>query len=81
MDLDARVTPAEIIAAMPDLTRQTIAMWVARGKLTERGRRGRAPLYRWGDVLQVERSTRRNPKSSRHRGRRENQRQPTMLAA
>lgn len=80
MDLDARVTPAEILAAMPDLSWHTIAMWVARGKLQERGRRGRAPLYRWGDVLTVERTTRLNPKSSRHRARAQG-RQPQALAA
>lgn len=73
MNLDALVAPAEIAVHMPDLTRHTIAMWVQRGKLQPRGRRGRTPLYRWGDVLAVERDTRRNPKSSRHRDRRTDQ--------
>ena len=81
MDFEALVTPAEILTQMPDLERHTITMWAQRGKLTAKKHRGRTPLYRWGDVLAVERDTRLNPKSRRHRTRRLNQRQPSMLAA
>lgn len=64
---DALVTAAEA-AASPHLhgvSRQLIGMWRHLGKLSARGTRGRSPLYRYGDLLQVERETRRSGYSHR----------------
>lgn len=48
--------------------RHTIASWRATGRLEVRGKRGRSPLYRFGDVLQVERDTRVSGQSHRTDG-------------
>lgn len=58
MDLDALVTAPEITVLMPDVSRHLVAMWARSGQLTVRGRRGRSPLYRLGDVMAVERAMR-----------------------
>ena len=68
MDLDALVTAREA-QDHPGLKaqrvcRHTIAWWRSSGRLTVRDRRGRSPLYRFGDVLQVERDTRLMTKHS-----------------
>ena len=44
----------------------TICAWVKTGRLTATSRRGRSPLYRWGDLLDAERATRLSPHSSRN---------------
>lgn len=54
MDDDALVTATEVHAVWPDVSVQLIGMWVRHGKLEPKGRRGRSPLYRWGDVTAVE---------------------------
>lgn len=54
VNLDALVTAPEVAAVMPDVSRHLIGMWVRQGRLTVRGRRGRSPLYRLGDVVAVE---------------------------
>lgn len=63
-DVDALVTGAEA-ARLVGVTRHLVGMWKRAGKLTPKDRRGRSPLYRLGDVLQVERDTRRSRHSHR----------------
>lgn len=58
MNLDALVTAPEVSIMMPDVSRHLVAMWARNGQLTVRGRRGRSPLYRLGDVMSVERTMR-----------------------
>lgn len=67
MNLDALVTATEAAAspALDDICRHLIGMWKVTGKLEVKGRRGRSPLYRYGDVLDVERQTRRSGFSHR----------------
>jgi hypothetical protein len=67
VDLDALVTAAEAASLMRQagVTRHMIYMWVRAGKVQPRGMRGRFPLYRWGDLLQAERATRRSGYSHR----------------
>lgn len=57
LNLDALVTATEASAGLPDVSVKLIGMWVRLGKLHPAGRRGRRPLYRWGDILVVERDT------------------------
>jgi hypothetical protein len=66
MNLDALVTATEAASVMPDVSKHLIGMWVANDKLKPRGRRGRSPLYRWGDLVAVEAQMRNSPYS--HRG-------------
>lgn len=63
---DARVTAAEAATLLPGLTRHAVYMWVQSGKLAPVGKRGRSPLYRWGDLVDVECSTRMSVRSSRN---------------
>lgn len=65
MNVDARVTAVEAASRMPDVSRHLIYMWVALGKLESVGKRRRSPLYRWGDILDVEKATRMTPNSAR----------------
>jgi hypothetical protein len=70
VNLDALVTAREA-ADYPALkahhvSRHLIGMWKTLGKLNAKGKRGRSPLYRFGDILEVERDTRRSGAS--HRG-------------
>lgn len=58
MNMDALVTATEAAAGLPDVSRHLIGMWVQHGKLQAKGHRGRSPLYRWGDIVAVEASTR-----------------------
>lgn len=58
MNLDALVTATEASAHLPDVSRHLIAVWAHQGKLAKRGNCGRSPLYRWGDILAVERDAR-----------------------
>jgi len=73
VNLDALVTAreAEDYPALKafHVTRHLIYLWRASGRLKARGKRGRSPLYRWGDILQAERDTRRS--GSSHRGSRQ----------
>lgn len=69
MNLDAHVSAREAAGYPPmrdaGVCRHLIGMWKSRGKLTPTGQRGRSPLYRWGDVLKVERDTRQSGQSHR----------------
>lgn len=59
--------PANLAAARVRVSRQLLNWWRRTGKLTPAAadRTGR-PLYRLGDVVQVERQTRRSPQSHRY---------------
>lgn len=64
-DFDA-LLPASLAARRANVSRQLVNYWRRTGKLQpvavdQRGR----PLYRHGDVLNVERATRRSPHSHR----------------
>jgi hypothetical protein len=58
MDPEVRVTAADIAREMPTVSRHLVYMWRSSGRLKERGKRGRSPLYRWGDVVKLEAQTR-----------------------
>ena len=60
MNLNALVTAPEISRMMPDVSRHLVGMWAHQGRLTVRGRRGKSPLYRLGEVMAVETSTRQS---------------------
>ena len=70
MNLDALVTATEAASRLRGVSIHLIGMWRHAGKVTVRDMRGRSPLYRWGDLLQVERDTRRSPRSARNPARR-----------
>lgn len=63
-DLDAKL-PAHLAAAMVGVSRQLINYWRTSGKLKPIDREGRQPLYRLGDLFEVEQETRRSPQSHR----------------
>lgn len=67
LNMDALVTATEAAAspALDDICRHLIGMWKHQGKLQVMGKRGRSPLYRYGDVIEVERQTRRSGFSHR----------------
>lgn len=69
MHLDALVTAREAMdhpgLRAQRVCRHTIAWWRTSGRLTVRGKRGRSPLYRFGDLLEAERDTRLAVKRSR----------------
>lgn len=67
LDLDALVTAAEAAASahLRGVSRHLIGMWRLSGKLEVKAMRGRSPLYRYGDILIVERETRRSGYSHR----------------
>lgn len=69
--MDLLVTATEA-ASTPwlrsDVCRHLIGMWRHQGKLETRGQRGRSPLFRLGEIVAVERSTRRSGFSHRNRG-------------
>ncbi len=57
-DPNTLVTAVEIERQLTTVSRHLVYVWRSQGKLTERGKRGRSPLYRWGDVVQAEAATR-----------------------
>lgn len=59
------LTAREAETLLP-VTRHLVYLWRAEGKLSPAGRRGRSPLYRWQDLVAVERDARMSGKS--HRG-------------
>lgn len=69
VNLDAHVSAREAAGYPPmrkhGVCRHLIGMWKRLGKLAPVGQRGRSPLYRWRDVLQVEADTRRSGQSHR----------------
>lgn len=60
MNLDARLSLSQA-AQLAGVSKQLVNWWRSQGKL----KRGEDGLYRAGDVLAVERDTRRSPYSSR----------------
>lgn len=66
---DHRVTAAEASRQFGDVSIHLIAWWRNEGKLVPAGRRGRSLVYRWGDLIDVERATRLNRRSSRNEDR------------
>lgn len=48
------------------VTRHLVYTWRSEGRIEPAGQRGRSPLYRWADLVAVERETRVSGKS--HRG-------------
>lgn len=54
MNRDRLVTASEIAIVLP-VSVQLVSMWKRDGKLTPAGKRGRSPLYRYGDVSDLER--------------------------
>lgn len=58
MDADALVTAVEIEQELPTVSRHLVYVWRANGRLEVRGKRGRSPLYRWGDAVALEAETR-----------------------
>lgn len=72
MNLDAQVSAREAAGYPPmvkaGVCRHLIYVWRAAGRLRPVGKRGRSPLYRWGDVLQAERDTRMSGRSHRTEG-------------
>jgi hypothetical protein len=67
VDLDALVTATEAAASphLQGVCRHLIGMWKTLGKLEVKDRRGRSPLFRYGDVIEIERQTRRSGYSHR----------------
>lgn len=65
----ALVTATEAATRLHGVSVHLIGWWVGQGKLAAVDRRGRSPLYRWGDLLDIERATRLNPRSSRNEDR------------
>jgi hypothetical protein len=65
VDMDA-LLPANLAALRAGVSRQLFNYWRASGKIqpVDTDQRGR-PLYRHGDILTVERDTRRSPNSHR----------------
>lgn len=55
---DTLVSAVQIERQMPTVSRHLVYVWRGLGRLKERGKRGRSPLYRWGDVVKLEAATR-----------------------
>jgi predicted site-specific integrase-resolvase len=64
MDMDA-LLPASLAAVRAGVSKQLFNYWRSSGKITPAAVRGGRALYRHLDVLQVERATRRSPRSHR----------------
>lgn len=70
MNLDAQVSAIEAAGWLEKagVCRHRVYAWRSEGRITEVGKRGRSPLYRWGDVLQAEAETRMSGLSHRSLG-------------
>lgn len=70
MNLDAQVSARDAAEwlAKAGVCRHRIYAWRSAGRLAQVGRRGRSPLYRWGDVLEAEAETRMSGLSHRSDG-------------
>jgi len=72
VNLDALVTAREAqdyrALRAHHVCRHLIGMWRHAGRLTVQGKRGRSPLYRFGDILRAERDTRVSGSSHRAEG-------------
>lgn len=62
---DTLLTATEASKLIPSVSPHLIYVWRGQGKLQSRGKRGRSPLYRWADVVAVERATRSSGYSHR----------------
>lgn len=58
-------TEGAVLLASLRVTRHAIAMWRQHGRIQPVGKRGRSPLYRFGDLLSAERETRQSGHSHR----------------
>lgn len=54
MNRDALLTATEVASLLP-VSVQLVSMWKRDGKLSPAGMRGRSPLYRFGDLCDLER--------------------------
>lgn len=54
---DHLVTASEASSLLP-VSIQLIGMWKVKGKLNPAGKRGRSPVYRYGELLDLERDMR-----------------------
>lgn len=69
---DTLLTAVEIEQLMPTVSRHLVYLWRGTGRLEQRGKRGRSPLYRWRDVAELEAATRQaDPAGQRDRRLRE----------
>jgi hypothetical protein len=57
-DPNTLVTAVEIERQLTTVSRHLVYLWRSQGRITERGKRGRSPLYRWADVVRAEAETR-----------------------
>lgn len=70
MNRDRQVTASEIAEVLP-VSVQLVSMWKSKGKLKPVGKRGRSPLYRYGDASDLERDMRlAAARANNHRARR-----------
>jgi predicted site-specific integrase-resolvase len=60
----AEVTAAEA-ARLLGIDRHLIYVWRGKGKVAPVGKRGKSPLYRWADLVAVERDTSSSGRSYR----------------
>lgn len=67
-DRTAKLTATQA-ARLLGVTPQLIRQWVDSEKLAAVDKRGRSPLYLWGDLVDVERITRLSRRSSRNEDR------------
>ena len=63
-DPDAKL-PAHLAARLVGVSRQLVNYWRTSGKLKPAAHATRGYVYRIGDVLELERATRRSPNSRR----------------
>jgi hypothetical protein len=70
VNLDAQVSAIEAAGwlSTAGVCRHRVYAWRSEGRITEVGKRGRSPLYRFGDVLQAEADTRMSGLSHRTAG-------------
>jgi predicted site-specific integrase-resolvase len=67
---DAEVTASEVAQLLP-VSLQLLSMWKSKGKLRPVKKRGRSWVYRYGDVLDLEREMARAAvAANNHRARR-----------
>lgn len=70
MNLDAQVSALDAAGWLKaaGVCRHRVYAWRSEGRIAPVGRRGRSPLYRWGDVLRAEAETRMSGLSHRSLG-------------
>lgn len=57
-DPNTLVTAVEIEQQLTTVSRHLVYVWRSQGRIKAYGKRGRSPLYRWGDVVKAEAATR-----------------------